>query len=143
MSSEIFLQCFRNKRVHYFPVTALERAFGEDIASRDEDEDGGADSLWRVDDRRGGRSVLHLRRAEGDQSQVTGLMLNGAAGAVFDRVFELIRDTQSVMYWPGGTRYVVADDVDLTTHLPDNFLDIFPTPLAVRSGAEIEERVCG
>ena len=143
MSSELFLQCFKNKRLQALPVTEIERIFGADITSRGEDEDGGADSLWRVDNRQGGRSLVHLRRTVDDHSQVTGLMLNGATGAVFDRLFELIRETQSVVYWPGGTRYVVADDIDLSTHLPDNFLDIFPTRLAVRNGAEFEERVCG
>ncbi len=143
LSAEIFLQCFRNKRLHYFPIDVVERVFADDIASRGEDEDGGADSLWRVHDRQGGRGVVRLRRAVDDESRITGLTLNGATGAVFDRVFDIIKETHAVVYWPGGTRYVVADDIDLTTHLPDNFLDIFPARLAVRSGAEMEERICG
>ncbi len=143
MSAEIFLQCFRNKALHYFPVSVVERTFGPHIASRDTDEAGGLDSHWRIGETLGGHGEVHLRRSDQDQSLMTGLMLNGASAAMFDLVFEIAKETQSVVYWPGGTRYVVAGDSDPSAHLPDNFLDIFPARLVVNSGAEIQERVCG
>ncbi len=113
MSFDVWLTCFQNGEPATFPRALLERAFAA-IADRNDPE------RWILE----GGSTLSLDEG----TEISGFAVNRPPeyDEFWEAIMEVLRQTPSVFYWPGGG-CVVADPA-VAKHMPDSFIDGLGTP---------------
>lgn len=57
-------------------------------------------------------------------------------GALFDALYEIMRQTHTLMWWSGMNTMITADET-IADHLPPDFIEQYGIPPLVRSGADI------
>jgi hypothetical protein len=128
MSSDIFLQCFRDREPATFERVVFEEIFGRgavnpqfpltDVAY----PDGSGGEIYG-----------------GEDDHIQGMMFNHCGGdAFFDRVYELLARTKSVFFWLGTGRQIAVADSAVIDHLPSGFDDMGPAYI-VSSGRELQK----
>lgn len=125
MSFDIGLACFQNGEPATFPRTLLERAF-DLIADRSDPR------RWVL---KGGGSTLYM----GEGAEITGFAVNRPPEyeEFWKAVMDVLRQTPSVLYWPGGG-CVVANPA-VTKHLPDYLIEAKGKPEVTTDPLEILE----
>jgi hypothetical protein len=113
MSFDIFIQKFVAGEAQQLPPQALPHAFGPSLEER-------AAREFRVVYADGGVADIY---AGGDR-KAPGIAINRppSSPAFWDSIVAYLRETQSVLYWPGE---------------PPSFIEGLGTPQLVRSGADI------
>jgi hypothetical protein len=61
-------------------------------------------------------------------------------GDLLDALYEIMRQTHTLLYWSGVDNLVTADE-NISEHLPPNYIERFGTPPLVRSGADIAAEI--
>ena len=125
MSFDLFMTCFRNGEVGFFPRAAAVSAFAPIATEREP-------GIWRFVSNRG---TLYLE----DQPEIAGLTVNRPPGGdeFWTAVVEVLRQTPSVLYWgPGGA---VVADASVVAHLPASFIESVGMPAVTTDIAEILE----
>jgi hypothetical protein len=93
-----------------------------------------------------GGSFVRVRFPDGSGADIwgkqrpagSGLTFNHCGGAQFsDAFFELLKRTDSVIFWPCGG--CVVADPSVVPDLPPHLVETFGTPKVVKSGADIFE----
>jgi len=66
-----------------------------------------------------------------------GICINRPHGAaLFDALYEIMRQTHTLMYWT-GSRDMITADPSIAEHLPPDYIEIYGMPALVHSGADI------
>jgi hypothetical protein len=122
MSFDVDVTCFQNGEPANFPRTLLERVFGS-IADRSNPEQ------WVLK----GGSTLYV--GEGDQ--ICGFSVNRPPeyDEFWIAIMEILRQTPSVFYWPGGGCVVANPEV--AKHMPEDFIKALGAPEVVTDPSEI------
>ncbi len=99
MSFDIFVNCIRNEEECTFPLAVVEEVFGAFIEGREP-------TCWTLLFPDGGRSFLYVR----DQPNIAHFCVNRpvASPELWQGLFDILRRTGSMLFWPGGGS-VVAD----------------------------------
>jgi hypothetical protein len=128
MSFDIFIQRFVGGEAERLPPEALQRAFGPSIEARDPDE-------FRVIYADGGVAAIYV----GGDRKTHGMTINRPPNspAFWDSIVAYLRETQSVLYWPGEPPSAAVATTDVIAHLPPGFVEGLGTPQLVRSGDDI------
>jgi len=77
---------------------------------------------------------------------VEGVDKNGLAighhsgGDLLDALYEIMRQTHTLLYWTGVDDLVTADEA-IADHLPPDYIENFGVPPLVRSGADIAAEI--
>ena len=61
---------------------------------------------------------------------------NAPTAALFDALYEIMRQTHTLMYWT-GSRDMITADPSIAEHLPPDYIEIYGMPALVHSGADI------
>jgi hypothetical protein len=118
MSFDIFLGCFLNGKPSSFPKDTVEKAFGRFAAERRQ-------HCWVLRFPNGGRSYLYL---DDDDNQIEDFNVNRPAGSpeLWRGIWDILRQTSSVLYWPGGG--CIVGHASVTAHLPLDMIKALGTP---------------
>ena len=131
MSFDIFLQCFREGEPAYFKREIFEAIFlphSRYVSSYRRDP-----SFLRVDYPGGSGSDIYC----GKEVDIDHLMFNHGGGEpLFQSMFELAKQTRSVIYCPSETSWAVITEEATRKDLPKDFPDRDVAPV-VYSGADI------
>ena len=127
MSFDIYVQRFRDGHAACFPRNWLEEAFDATAIKRV--------SSW-------GFSLSYPDGGGGDVyvtgDDVHGFSIAGAWGQeLFDRLFDLMRRADLVLYWPGAGPSLTVVDLGLVEHLPPDMVAALGPARTVSSGTEI------
>jgi len=127
MSFDVFLSCFQAGEPATFPRALLEQAFGPIIADRSNPEQ------WVLE----GGSVLYVD----DGDEVSGFLVNRPPGydEFYEGIMEILQQTSSVFYWPGGG--CVVANADVAKHMPEAFIEGLGEPTVVTDPSEIPELI--
>jgi hypothetical protein len=129
MSFDLNLMSFKDGEPAAFPKQIVEKALGPFIESRDD----GLCILAFPDG--GGGEIFDDEEAETD-----GVTISRASGiAIYDALYEILRQTHSVLIWSFGG-CVVADAL-VIPDLPDGLIEELGQPVVVTSGADIAAAV--
>ncbi len=125
MSFDLFMACFQNGEVAFFPREVAVNAFAP-IATKREP------GIWRFVSNRG---TLYLD----DQPVTAGLTINRPPGGdeFWTAVLEVLRRTPSVLYW--GPSGAVVADASVIAQLPASFVESVGIPTVTTDIAEIHE----
>jgi hypothetical protein len=127
MSSDLGLFSFENGAECPFPVAIARKVLEPFIAQRDDD-------LWELSFPDGGGGYIG---ALADDEPFPDICINRPSGAdLFDAIYEIMRQTHTIMWWTGGPDLITADE-DITQHLPTDHIEKFGRPALVHSGADI------
>jgi len=126
MSFDVGLMCYQNGEPATFSRALLERAF-DSIADRSNPGD------WIL--RNGG--TLYVK--EGDE--ITGFAVNRPPEfeAFWQAIMEILQQTSSVFYWPGGG--CVVANAEVAKHLPNYLTDALGAPVVTTDPLEILELI--
>jgi hypothetical protein len=105
MSFDIFLVCLQNGEVSTFPLTLVETAFAPFIESR-------GDESWALTESNADVWI-------DTEPEISGFMVSRPPGEnhpFWQAVFDLMRQTPTVLHWQGGGA-VVADE-SVVAHMP-------------------------
>jgi hypothetical protein len=131
MSFDIFLQCFRDGEPTSFKREIFEAIFlphCQNVGAYKRDP-----SFLRVDYPGGSGSDIYC----GKDADISCLTFNHGGGEpLFRSMYELAKQTKSVIYWPGDTPCAVVTEEATRIDLPEDFPDKDAAPV-VRSGADI------
>jgi hypothetical protein len=132
MSFDIFIQ--RCERGNPAPIArpVIEREFGPFIRSRSA---GFRQAAY--DD--GGTADIYIQ----DEGDIDGFSVSRPPNspAFWVNVFNILRDTGSVLYWPGGGQASLVVSADAVEHVPLDFIEALGKPSVVVSAAEIPDRI--
>jgi hypothetical protein len=130
MAFDMFLQCYRNCQPSPSPRTIVEQAFASSRDPTDID-------VWVLRFPNGGVSELFI----GEEQEIWDLMFNGAPNSpeLWSGIFEILKRTGSVLFWPGGG-WVVTDEA-VIDHLRPDILDGTDPVYVVSSPGEIPEKI--
>ncbi len=131
MSFDIFLMCF-----HDGEHVPLERPLVAKILNQHAiDPDPTLYNVTYADD--GGAFIYG---AEDDDVQ--SLMFNHCGGAIFfATLFELARQTESVIVWPASEPSITVTSATTLAHFPKDFEDGIGPAVVVNSGQELEDYI--
>src|SRR6266568_4321603 len=106
MSFDIFLQCFHDGKQHGFPFVLIERAFGQYKRA-------GNDQCWILDYPDGGVCELYV---DTTKERVEDFMVARppASPEFWRTLFELLQQTPSCLYWPGGGPVIATPPSGIT-----------------------------
>ena len=126
MSFDVHLICLRNGEPDMFPAQIVRDVFEPYIESRDED-------LWVLAFPDGGGGEM---LGEDGTEETNGVSIDGASGSdIFDALYEVLRQTNSVLVWSFGG--CVVANASVIADLPEGLIEENGEPVVVRSGAEI------
>jgi hypothetical protein len=121
---EVFIQRFVEGSTSPLPLNAIETVLGPLIHARDGD-------MWRVSDGIGGTVDVYVSESSLMVSRPTRSPMLWAS------IFEIIRDADAVLFWPGPVGSAVMARESVASQLPQTFVDALGSPHLVRNGAEI------
>lgn len=131
MSFDIFLQCFRHGEPVYFKREIFEAIFlrhCKNVEAYRRDP-----SFLRVDYPGGSGSDIYC----GKDADISCLMFNHGGGEpLFRSMYELAKQTRSVIYWPGESPCAVVTEEATRSDLPADFPDK-DIAFVVNSGTDI------
>lgn len=131
MSFDVYLQCFRNGECAYFKRGVFEAIFlphSKYVAAYRKDP-----SFLRVDYPDGAGSDIYC----GQDVEINHLTFNHGGGqALFQAIYELAKQTRSVIYWPSDAPSAVVTEDITRNDLPKDFPDR-DIAVVVHSGADI------
>jgi hypothetical protein len=119
MSFDLFVNSFQHGKPAPFSIDILEKAFGR-FADRSEE------GCWRLTFPDGGETVLFLE----DGDEISDFNVNGPTGSLelWQGLFDILKQTPSVLYWPGDGAVVVQ--ADAVAHLPADMVPVI-SPITV------------
>jgi hypothetical protein len=126
MSAEVGIVCYEKGELATLPNAVILGALEPFIEEREED-------YWVLSFPDGGGGEME---ALGDESGFDLCIGDPSGGDLFDALFEILRQTHTLLWWPGGDRQVTADP-HITDHLPPGFVAESGEPILVASGADI------
>jgi hypothetical protein len=133
MSFDIFLQCFRNGKSATFERAIFDESFPAYFVDRER-----YPGLMRIEYSDGGGADIYVD----DGDHVGGMMFNHCGGdAFFDALYELARQTGSVIFWPGVGRTSVIADPTMIRHLPADLIESCGEPVLVHDRVGIMEAI--
>jgi hypothetical protein len=92
------------------------------------------DELWELEFPDGGGGNLSPV-VEGEDAW--DICINRPCGAaLFDALYEIMRQTHTLMWWSGMDTMITADEM-IGDHLPPDYIEEYGVPQLVRSGADI------
>ena len=126
MSFDVGLTCFQNGEPATFPRSLLERVFSSITDRSNPDE-------WILD----GGSTLYM----GGGHEITGFAVNRPPEyeEFWQAIMEILRETPSVFYWPGGG--CVVANADVAKHMSAEFIEGLGEPKVVTDPMEILEMI--
>jgi len=131
MSFDVYLQCFRNGEPTHFKRELFEAIFlphSKYVDAYRKDP-----SFLGVDYPDGSGSDIYC----GHDTDISHLTFNHGGGeALFQAMYELAKQTRSVIYWPGDTPCAVVTEETTRNDLPEGFPDRDIAPV-VYSGTDI------
>lgn len=130
MSFDIFVIRVENGHEAPIPRAILERAFGPFIEFREP-------AGWGLLFPDGGRPFLYIR--EGSTNHHFSINRPTSSPELWTALFEILRQTGSVLYWPGGGS-VVADEAVIPHLTPDIIKSLEPV-MTARSPSEIADYI--
>lgn len=140
MSFEISLMTFRQDGSDDFDRAIVERAF-KDITVNQEGD------YWNL--RLPGGDMVSAAVYIEDQPKISGFFVTRPPALSYfptfwDAMFEVMRQTRTLLQWPAGEEgeppYCVAN-LALVPDLPSEFIEHFGSPQIVSSGAEIDAAI--
>jgi hypothetical protein len=126
MSFDIYVIRAENGEAAPIPIAIIEQAFGPFIEFREP-------AGWGLLFPDGRRSFLYLR--EGERNNHFSINRPASSPELWAALFQILRQTGSVLYWPGGGS-VVADET-VIPHLTPDILRSLEPAMVVRSPSEI------
>lgn len=133
MSFDIFIACFHGGDEGAFPRHVMEEAFGPYIDSREP-----RCLVLRFAD--GGHSDVYVEDKE--HISFFGVNRPAASPEFWQAVFEILRQTPTLLLWPGGEHPVVGSPATLQ-HLPADVAETFGVPIIAVSPDQIRACVTG
>lgn len=113
MSLDIFLHCFRNGEPATFARSLFNDIFG---VTEDEEEEPGFLDVRYPD---GSAAEIYV-----DEGDIQNIMFNHCGGGTFwEKLFELARVTESVIFWPEDDESAVVASAAALQHLPVDFAE--------------------
>jgi len=128
MSFDIFLGCMKNGESATFPRALVETAFAPFIESR-------SDRSWKLTD-----SLADVWIQAGPE--IYGFTVSRPPGdehPFWQALFDLMRQTQSVLYWPSDGPASVVTDEAVIAHMPAEMIEIVGPVIVVETPLEIGE----
>lgn len=129
MSFDIYVQCFRDGELVPYDRAIFDEIFGPWVFAREADfvEVGFADGS-------GGQIYVD------DTPEIDSITVNRGGGEAFTAaLFELMKRTGSVLYWPGGGCLVT--DPSFVNCLPQDWVEHLGTPIVISQPSEIRARI--
>ncbi len=118
MSFDLFLGCFQNGKPSTFPQNIVEKALGQYVAER-------RDGCWVLSFPNGGRSYLYID----DDSEIGDCNVNRPAASpeLWQGLLDILRQTSTVLYWPGGG--CAVGNASVIAQLPPDMIKSLSTPI--------------
>jgi len=129
MSFDLHLISFKEGGPAAFPKHIVENALGPFIQSRD-----GSFCVLAFPDG-GGEMFDDVDETETDSVNIS----RGSGLAIYDALYEILRQTHSALMWSFGG--CVVADASVIPDLPDELIEDLGEPVIVASGAEIAAAV--
>ena len=126
MSSDLGLVCYHNGEVGELSAAILRRVLEPYVVSQDDD-------FWELSFPDGGGGNMEPLTDEAGFDFCIG---DPTGADLFDAIYEIMRQTHTLLWWTGGEQQVTADE-RIADHLPRGFVEDFDPPALVRSGADI------
>lgn len=128
MSFDIFIQKFVAGEAQQLPPEAFRHAFGPALEER-------AAGKFRVVYADGGVADISV----GGDRKAHGMAINRPPNspAFWDSIVAYLRETQSVLYWPGAPPAAAVASIDVIAQLPPDLIQGLGTPQLVHSGGDI------
>jgi hypothetical protein len=130
VSFEVFIQRFVQGSPAPLPPNVIETRLGPLVKARDGD-------VWRVSDGIGDTVDVYVSESSLMVSRPTRSPMLWAS------IFEIIRDADAVLFWPGPVGSAVIARESVASQLPQRFVDALGSPHLVRNGAEIAQLIAG
>lgn len=128
MSFDIFVEAFENGKPRFYPRDVLAKAFGSFCDMSDP-------KWWNVADSFAGIQL-------DDAPQVDGFGVNRPPGSdhpFWPALLNVLRETSSVLYWPGGGPVITDKSVEAS--LPRGMIKALGPPKVVTSVEEIGQLI--
>lgn len=117
MSFDIVVQCFRNGELAKYPRAVVERAFAPFIKAR-------RAHSWELEIGGKGGPRIYIR----NEPEIHGFMVDRPGhDAFWKALMRVLRETGSVLYWPGGGAVVTSKTI--LAHLPPDLVEGVGRPL--------------
>ncbi len=131
MSFDMFVSCYRDGRSSTFPRKLAIELLGKFGSSKD-------DSHWVLSFPNGGWSEIYIG---GTESQVGGFMVTRSPDSpeFWNGLIEILKQTTSVLYWPGGPPVVA--DASVIPHIPNGMIDSLGKPVVTTDSDKIRELI--
>jgi len=132
MSFNLHLQCFCNQKPAPFDRAVFDEIFGPYIVER-------SAGFVRIQyPNRGGGADTYVE----DTPSLDHMMFSHWGGDMFlDGMYELIKRTKSVIYWPNVERMSAVTDHETLTHLPTWLTDEECHPIVAKNWREITDAI--
>jgi hypothetical protein len=133
MSSDIGLVCYENGDFGALSAALVRQVLDPHVTSDDEEvselsfPDGGGGEMEPIEEGEDGFDLC-IGNASGED--------------LMNAMFEIMRQTHTVMWWSGGESQITADP-HIADHLPPGFVEEHGEPVLVRSGADILAEIEG
>lgn len=125
MSFDVILTCLKDGLPDTFSSTIVHKALDRFVSFQD-------GSYRRLSFPDGGGGEMFSDQEE----ETDGVMISSASGhQVYDALYEILRQTHSVLFWSFGG-CVVADE-SVIADCPEGLIESLGRPIVVHSGAEI------
>ncbi len=127
MSAEALLFCFGLPGEDTFPTSIVRNIFGPFIEKKD-------GNLWYLAFPDGGRCEVFV-----DEGEQTGSLMFDHAGGddLFKAIFEIMRQTQTVLSWSFGG--AAAVNASVIPHIPPEMIKGVGAPILVHSFKELKD----
>ena|ERR1700744_2087926 len=125
MSFDLVLMCLKNGLPDNFPATIVRGALDPFITFRDGD-------FCKLSFPDGGGGEMFID----DEEETDGLTISGGSGGnLYDALYDILRQTHSVLFWSFGG--CVVADPSVVPDLPEGLIEDLGPPTTVKSGADI------
>src|ERR1700749_3219501 len=119
MSFDIYLICFDNGDPGYFSTNIMEKAFGSSLISKE-----GGHWTLKFPDGGGGRMTTD------DGQMANGFVMNRPSGGdLYDAIYEIMRQTRTVLSWSFGGAAVA--DASVIPHIVKEMIESVGLPTVV------------
>jgi hypothetical protein len=133
MSFDIGLICFENGDTAPLPAAIMIKAFAPNITPVDDGE------LWELSFPDGGGGEMDPLY---DTDRHFDFCITGASGEdIYKPIFEIMRQTHTLLWWSGCDDAMVTADPDIAAHLPPDYIEQNGTPALVRSVDDIFDEI--
>ena len=131
MSFDLFLQSFHNGEPTAFPFSLIERGFGPYTSVREE-------KCWVLHYPDGGRCELYV---DSTQEEIDDFMAARppASPEFWETLLDLLRETPSCLYWPGGGPVIA--NASVRDHLPKRMIEKLGEPTIASTPEQICEAI--